>query len=67
MSYNDLLESGATETELRKHLVSGGTVAITIRIPSNLRDSVKEEAALRGTTFSALLGECLIDELVKGK
>ena len=64
MSYNELVESGASATDLRKHLVGGDTVAVTIRIPANLRDSAKEEATLRGTTFSALLRECLIDELV---
>ena len=67
MSYNELVESGASATDLRKHLVDGDTVAVTIRIPANLRDSAKEEAALRGTTFSALLRECLIDELTKGR
>ena len=67
MSYTELVKSGADATDLRKHLVGGDTVAVTIRIPANLRDSAKEEAALRGTTFSALLRECLIDELTKGR
>ena len=63
MSYTELCKSGAPATEMREFLVGGDTVAITIRIPQNLRDSAKEEAALRGTTFSALLRECLIGEL----
>ena len=48
---------------MREFLVGGDTVAVTVRIPQNLRDSAKEEATLRGTTFSALLRECLIEEL----
>ena len=63
MSYTELCKSGAPATEMREFLVGGDTVAITIRIPQNLRDSAKEEATLRGTTFSALLRECLIEEL----
>lgn len=67
MSYAKLAEGNANETEKRMHLVGGETVAITIRIPANLRDAAKEEAALRGTSFSALLRESLIDQLVGGK
>lgn len=65
MNYLELVKNGADVTDLRKHLVGGETVAVTIRIPENLRDSAKEEAAMRGTSFSALLRECLIDDLVK--
>lgn len=67
MGYTDLVKNGAGATDLRKHLVAGETVAVTIRIPENLRDSAKEEASLRGTTFSVPLRECLIDNLTKGK
>jgi hypothetical protein len=65
MKYSELINNRATPTEMRKYLVGGETVAITIRIPQNLRDSAKEAAALRGTSFSALLRECLINELTK--
>lgn len=67
MSYAKLAEGNANETEKRTHLVGGDTVAVTIRIPANLRDAAKEEAALRGTSFSALLRESLIDELTRGR
>lgn len=67
MSYAKLAEGNANETEKRMHLVGGDTVAVTIRIPANLRDAAKEEAALRGTSFSALLRESLIDELTRGR
>ena len=65
MGYSELIDEGTTSTEMRKYLIEGETVAITIRIPKNLRDSAKEAAALRGTSFSALLRECLINELTE--
>ena len=65
MDYVNLVKSGADETDMRAYLAGGETVAITIRIPANLRDSVKKEAELRGTTFSSLLRECLVSELSK--
>ena len=65
MSYTDMLKDGASPTEVREYLVGGETTAVTIRIPRNLRDSAKKAAELRGTSFSALIRECMIDELVK--
>ena len=67
MSYTDLVKNGADATDLHKHLVGGETVAVTIRTPEILRDSAKEETSLRGTTFSALLREYLIDNLTKDR
>lgn len=65
MDYADMLRAGATPTEMREYLVDGEMVAVTIRVPRNLRDSAKKAASLRGTSFSALIRECMIDELVK--
>lgn len=65
MNYADMLRSGASPTEMREYLVEGEMTAVTIRIPKNLRDSAKKAASLRGTSFSALIRECMIDELVK--
>ncbi|MEC4176208.1 hypothetical protein VIN30_07080 [Adlercreutzia sp. R7] len=65
MGYTELVGRGISATDLRKHLTGGDTVAVTARIPANLRDSAKEEIVLRGTTISALLRECLIDETVR--
>lgn len=65
MTYSDLIESGAGETEMRSYLIGGGVVPVTMRIPANLRDSAKEAAALRGMSFSAFVRTCIIDELVK--
>ncbi len=53
-SYRELLESHPTETEIRSYLVEGEQVPVTMRIPGTLRDAAKEEAALRGMSFSAL-------------
>ena len=66
MPYADMVERGAGETELRSYLVDGDIVPITVRIPSHLRDSAKEEASLRGMSFSAFVRACVISELTKG-
>ena len=63
MSYADMLRNDANPTDIREFLVSGEQTAITIRIPDPLRDA----AALRGTSFSAFVRECLIKELTDGR
>lgn len=65
MKYSELMESEAKDSEVLGFLVDGGTVAVTIRIPANLRDSAKEAAALRGMSFSAFVRNCMIQELSK--
>lgn len=65
MDYADMLRDGASHTEMRECLVGREMAAVTIRIPRNLRDSAKKAASLRGTSFSALIRECMIEELVK--
>lgn len=65
MSYSDLLKSGADLNEQRKYLAGGGQVAITIRIPANLRDAGKEEAEMESTSFSAFIRDAMIQRLVK--
>lgn len=68
MGYTEMLRDGSSTTEMREYLVGGETTAVTIRIPRNLRDSAKKAAELRGTSFSALIRECLIEELTnKGR
>lgn len=51
--------------DMQKYLSEGGQVAVTIRIPANLRDSAKEAAELKGMSFSALVRAGLIDQLTK--
>lgn len=67
MSYIDLVKKDADATDIQAFLIGGNQTAITIRIPENLRDSAKEAAALRGTTFSSFVRECMIKELTKHK
>ncbi len=38
---------------------------MTLRIPDTLRDAAKEEATLRGMSFSAFVRTCMIEELAK--
>lgn len=67
MGYADMIRNDANPTVIREYLVSGDQTAITIRIPETLRDAAKEAAVLRGTSFSALVRECLIKELTNGR
>ena len=67
MGYADMIRNDANPTDIREYLVSGDQTASTIRIPETLRDAAKEAAVLRGTSFSALVRECLIKELTNGR
>lgn len=64
-SYKELIQGSPGETEIRRFLVNGGQVSVTLRIPEALRDAAKEEAALRGMSFSAFVRTCMIEELAK--
>lgn len=55
MKYADLIDGEATPSELRSFLVDGENVAVTVRIPKNMRDAVKEAAALNGVIFTSLV------------
>lgn len=63
MKYTDLIESGATESEIQAYLVESDLVPVTIRIPKNLRDSAKEAASLSGLTFTSFVKHCMIERL----
>lgn len=65
MPYSELVKSNAGETDLQRYLAGGNQVAVTIRIPENLRDSAKEIAELRGMSFSALVRAGMIQQLTK--
>lgn len=64
-SYTELVDSKASETDIRRYLMEGERVSVTMRIPDTLRDAAKEEAALRGMSFSAFVRTCMIEELAK--
>lgn len=63
--YKKFIQSDPDETEIRSFLVDGNRIAVTLRIPDTLRDAAKEEAALRGMSFSAFVRTCMIEELAK--
>lgn len=67
MGYVELIRQGSNATEVKEYLAGGDIVAITIRIPQNLRDAAKESANLQGMSFSALVRKCLIIELAEEK
>ena len=64
-SYKELIKSNPDETEIRSFLGDGDQVSVTLRSPDTLRDAAKEEAALRGMSFSAFVRTCMIEELAK--
>lgn len=63
MKYAELLDSGASPTEIQSYLVDSELVPVTIRIPKNLRDSAKEAASLSGMTFTSFVKRLMIEEL----
>lgn len=65
MRYAELVESNATEREIKEYLVDGEATTITLRIPGNLHESAKEAAALQGMSLSAFVRNCMIQELSK--
>lgn len=64
-AYKEILEGNPSETEIRSYLVDGERVSVILRIPETLRDAAKDEAALRGMSFSAFVRTCMIEELAK--
>lgn len=60
--YKELIKGNPDETEIRSFLVQ---VSVTLRIPDTLCDAAKDEAALRGMSFSAFVRTCMIEELAK--
>lgn len=65
MKYSELVDSGATEGQLQEHLADGDPIAITLRVPKNLKDAAAEAARLRGVSFSAFIRNCIINELAQ--
>ena len=63
MKYAELINSGASATEIQSYLVESESVPVTIRIPKNLRDSAKEAAALSGMNFTSFVKRLMIEEL----
>lgn len=63
MQYSELLESGASPTEIQSYLRDSELVSVTIRIPRTLRDSAKEAASLKGMNFTSFIKRLMIEEL----
>lgn len=64
-NFTDMFSNGATGTDKKRYLADGGQVAITLRIPKNLKSAAQEQATLKGMSFSAYVRTCLIDDLMK--
>ena len=47
MKYSELSDNETKDSEVLGFLVDGGIVPVTIRIPQNLKDSVKEAPFIR--------------------
>ena len=63
MKCSELVDSGATPTEIQTFLVGSENVPVTMRIPRNLRDAAKEAAALKGMSLTSFVKMCLIEKL----
>ena len=66
MSYRELVDGSAKESEIRSFLADGSKNPTTIRITENLKNAASEVAEGQGMSFSALIRKCLIEELLKG-
>lgn len=65
MKYADLLDGHASRSEMQSFLVGGESVAVTVRIPENLREAAKKAAELNGVSFTAIVKMGLIEYLSK--
>lgn len=65
MKYADLIDGNATKSELKTYLVGGENVAVTVRIPKNMRDIAKQAAELSGVSFTSLVKMSLIEHLAE--
>jgi predicted DNA binding CopG/RHH family protein len=63
MEYSELVESGASATEIQSYLRDSELVSVTIRIPRTLRDSAKEAASLKDMNFTSFIKRLMIEEL----
>lgn len=63
MKYSELVESGASTTEIQSWLVGSENVPMTMRVPRNLRDAAKEAATLKGMSLTTYVKTLLISEL----
>jgi predicted DNA binding CopG/RHH family protein len=65
MKYFELVDSGASPTEIQSYLRDSELVSVTVRIPRTMRDAAKEAASLDGLNFTSFVKSCLIERLVK--
>lgn len=66
MEYRELVDSGATQGEIRDYLAGGASKTMTVRLPENLHEAVCARARLEGpTSFSQYVRRCLMDDLAK--
>ena len=65
MRYADLIDGNVTKSELKTYLVRGENVAVTVRIPKNMRDIAKQAAELSGVSFTSLVKMSLIEHLAE--
>ena len=63
MGYRDLVNEGASRTEIQSFLTRGDMTTTTVRIPANLKAAITEEATLSGVSFSAYMRQCAIQRL----
>ena len=63
MEYSELVESGASATEIQFDLRDPELVSVTIRILHTFRDSAKEVASLKSMSFTSFIKRLMFEEL----
>lgn len=58
MKFTELVDSEASKTRQHEYLVDGEQIAITVRIPKNLKTAAAEAASLKGLSLSAFARMC---------
>lgn len=67
MKRSELVGSGTTESKVQEFLAPDDEIAITLRIPANLKGAAAETAQHKSLCFSAFIRMCAINELTGRK
>lgn len=64
MDNSNLVRGDANDLQKKRRLVSGESVAVTIRMPSTLKQAASEAAQLQGMSFAAFIRASMIEKLL---
>lgn len=64
MDSSNLVRVDANDLQKKRQLVSGESVAVTIRMPSTLKQAASEVAQLQGMSFASFIRASMIEKLL---